>query len=73
MPFKHHQPVPLQDLLGLAARIPRILEDINSSVHNSSKTAIEAARQQLAKLLNIRSRLEDWYKFFSKSSLMPLY
>jgi hypothetical protein len=73
MPFKHYQPILLQDLLGLAARIPRILKDINSLVHNSSRTAIEAARQQLAKLLNIRLRLEDWYKFFSKSSLILLY
>jgi hypothetical protein len=73
MPFKHHRPAPLQDLLGLAACIPRILEDIDGSVHDSSEPAVEAARQRLAKLLDIRSRLENWYKFFSKSASMPLY
>jgi hypothetical protein len=62
----------LQDLLGLAARIPGIIEKIDG-LDNSSDAAVEAARQQISELLDIESRLEDWYKSFSKSNSMPLY
>ncbi|XPS80892.1 hypothetical protein M3J09_012837 [Ascochyta lentis] len=72
-PFQHHRAAPLQDLLGIAARIPGVLEEIDSLTYNSFETAASAARERIEELMEIRCQLDTWHSDFLNSTPAPLY
>lgn len=72
-PFQQYRAAPMQVVLGLAARIPGILEKIDDPVNISLESAIESARERITELLEIRSCLESWHKSFLESSSEPMH
>jgi hypothetical protein len=72
-PFQHHKAAPLQNLLGLAAHIPGILEKTDNFMHDSSDTAIDAAQERVAELMGSKANLEAWHSSFLQSTSTPLY
>lgn len=73
MPFQHHRAAPLQSLLGVAARIPGILEKVDVSIHSPYDTTIAVAQKQITELMEITAHLEVWHCSYLKSTSMPLY
>jgi hypothetical protein len=72
-PFQRSKAAPLQDLLGLAARIPGILETIDSSVQLSPKISQDCIRKQIAELRQMQYHLQTWHSSFLNDILAPQY
>lgn len=47
-PFQQYRAAPMQVVLGIAARIPGILEKIDIPMENSLESAIESSRKRIA-------------------------
>jgi hypothetical protein len=67
-PFQHRQAAPLQDLLGVAAHIPGILEKIDLLPRLLPKTMAKSVQEAVTELMQAVSKLETWQACFLKSS-----
>ncbi|KAH7349166.1 hypothetical protein BKA66DRAFT_447150 [Pyrenochaeta sp. MPI-SDFR-AT-0127] len=73
MPFQHHRAAPLQDLLGVAACIPGILEKVDVSIHSPEDATIHVSHGRLIELMEIAAHLEVWHGSYLKRTPTPLY
>lgn len=73
MPFHRHPASPLQNLLSLAANIPRLLEKYDALPEEPASTVIAVAEERLAEFRKMRASLATWCSTFIAESSAPLY